>query len=155
MKLNNASTKALLAVDIGNTNTHLAIFQKSRVIKTFSYPATLKSGECIKKFCAGFAIKDAIIVSVVPAATKKIEKALVKIFGKRPYIVGKNITVPMRNCYRRPQTLGQDRLVNAFAASQLYGAPAIVISLGTCLTFNIISRKRTYEVGMIFPGLGM
>jgi type III pantothenate kinase len=80
-----------------------------------------------------------------------MEKMLKRITGKKPYIIGKNIKVPMPNLYRG--LLGQDRLVNAYAASRLYGAPAIVIDLGTAITIDAVSRDKKYLGGLILPGM--
>ena len=63
--------------------------------------------------------------------------------------------MPIRNLYRKPKQVGQDRLVNAYAASALYGAPLIVIDFGTAITFDIISKNKEYLGGMILPGLGI
>jgi type III pantothenate kinase len=51
--------------------------------------------------------------------------------------------------------VGQDRLVNAYAASKLYGAPLVVIDFGTAVTFDVVSKNREYLGGMILPGLGI
>ncbi|MCX5714191.1 MAG: type III pantothenate kinase [Candidatus Omnitrophica bacterium] len=108
--------------------------------------------QALKKTCSRVKVQDAVIVSVVPAVTKTIEKSLRKIIGKRPYIIGKNIKIPIRNLYRSPASLGQDRLVNAFAASQIYGSPAIIIDLGTAITLDVVSGDKKYLGGMILPG---
>jgi type III pantothenate kinase len=59
----------------------------------------------------------------------------------------------MLSRYRAPTKLGQDRLVNAYAASQIYDTPVIVASFGTAITFDIVSRKKEHLGGMILPGL--
>jgi type III pantothenate kinase len=73
----------------------------------------------------------------------------------RPYVLGENITAPIRNRYRKPRQVGQDRLVNAYAAACRWGVPAIVVDYGTAVTFDIVSQKNDYIGGMIFPGLQM
>ncbi|MFH1397424.1 MAG: type III pantothenate kinase, partial [Candidatus Omnitrophota bacterium] len=60
---------------------------------------------------------------------------------------------PIKNHYQFPEEVGQDRLVNAFAAIKLYGYPAIVVDFGTAITFDVISKKKEYLGGMILPGL--
>jgi len=49
--------------------------------------------------------------------------------------------------------VGEDRLVNAFAAREIYGAPAVVIDFGTAVTFDCVSRKGAYLGGLIMPGI--
>ena len=94
-----------------------------------------------------------VICSVVPDVLSAVVKIVKKKSGINPVVVGKNITVPIKNNYRIPSQVGQDRLVVAYAAKALYGAPAIVIDFGTAITFDVISRKGEYEGGMILPGI--
>jgi type III pantothenate kinase len=63
--------------------------------------------------------------------------------------------VPIKNLYRKPYQVGQDRLVNAYAGLKLYGAPLIVVDFGTAVTFDVVSRNNEYLGGMILPGLGI
>jgi type III pantothenate kinase len=100
-------------------------------------------------------IDDSIICSVVPRATVVLAKDLKKISGRRPYIIGKDIKVPLRNKYRFPKQVGQDRLVNAYAAVKLFGAPLIAVDFGTAITFDVVSKKEEYLGGMIIPGLNL
>jgi len=144
----------ILAVDIGNTNITLGIFKNNRLIKRSAIPtAGEKYSYQLKQALRGYDICYTIICSVVPQATRKLSCDL-KILLKRPlYIVGKDIKVPVRNLYRSPRQVGQDRLVNAYAGVVLYGAPLIVVDFGTAVTFDVISRKKEYFGGMIIPGL--
>jgi type III pantothenate kinase len=98
-------------------------------------------------------IVGAIICSVVPYITLRLKNDLQTILKIKPYIVGKDIVVPIRNLYHKPKEVGQDRLVNAFAAITLYKAPIIAIDFGTAITFDVISRYGEYLGGMILPGL--
>jgi type III pantothenate kinase len=61
--------------------------------------------------------------------------------------------VPIKNLYRKPKQVGQDRLVNAYAGVILYGAPLIVVDFGTAITFDAVSKNKEYLGGMILPGL--
>ena len=100
-------------------------------------------------------LDDAIVCSVVPKVTRIIDKNLRRFLGKRPYIIGKEIIVPIKNLYRKPKQVGQDRLVNAYAGVRLYGAPLIVVDFGTAITFDAVSQRKEYLGGMILPGLGI
>jgi len=143
----------LLAVDIGNTNITLALFKGSAIAKSFTIPAKAYARAKLKKILNGHRIRDAIVSSVVPAATKRLGSDLRAALGKDILILGKNIRVPIKNLYRNPRQVGQDRLIGAYAASILYGSPAIVVDFGTAITFDIISRNKEYMGGMILPGL--
>ncbi len=146
----------LLAIDIGNTNINLGIFAGPRIIKRYAI-ATKDS-----KFLSGLKgiirrhkVDGAIISSVVPHATSIVSGILTRLIGKRPYIIGKDILVPLKNLYRKPKQVGQDRLVNAYAGCVIYGAPLVAIDFGTAVTFDVVSGNKEYLGGMILPGLGI
>lgn len=143
----------LLAIDIGNTNITYGIFMGSCLKKRFNIATREYSFTKLRKAIGKSGIDDAIICSVVPLITNKIAKDLKKFLAKEPYIVGKDIKVPIKNLYRKPKEVGQDRLVNAYAAVTLYGAPLIAVDFGTAVTFDVVSRKYEYLGGMILPGL--
>ncbi|MDD5432026.1 MAG: type III pantothenate kinase [Candidatus Omnitrophica bacterium] len=143
----------LLTADIGNTNINFAIFQNSKIVNKFVIPTKRYDFGLLKKHLLDIEFNDAIICSVVPKAEKMLESGILKILGHNPFVVGKSIKVPIKNLYRKPKQVGQDRLVNAFAASSLYGAPLIAIDFGTAITFDVISKNKEYLGGMILPGL--
>ena len=68
-------------------------------------------------------------------------------------VVGKDAKVPIRNLYRKKGEVGQDRLVNAFAAKAIYGSPCVIIDFGTAITFDIVSKRGQYLGGLILPGI--
>lgn len=98
-------------------------------------------------------IDGAIVSSVVPFATAPLKAALFKTTGIRPLVVGKELQAPVINRYRIPSQVGQDRLVNAAAACELYGGPAIVVDFGTAITIDLVTAKREYLGGIILPGM--
>lgn len=144
----------LLAIDIGNTNITVGLFRKDKLIRRYSLATKQRNyGFFLKKIFAHQSIEAVIISSVVPQATKKIAKALKSLTTTQVIILGKDIIVPIKNRYLYPKQVGQDRLVNAYAALKLYGIPAIVVDFGTAITFDVISKKKEYLGGMILPGL--
>ncbi|MDP1853160.1 MAG: type III pantothenate kinase [Candidatus Omnitrophota bacterium] len=145
----------LLAIDIGNTNITCGIFADGRLKKRFNIATSEYSFATLKKAMMKASIDDAIICSVVPFATNKVAKDLKGFLGKNAYIIGEDIKVPIKNLYRKPKEVGQDRLVNAYAGVLLYGSPLIVIDFGTAITFDVISKNKEYLGGMILPGLGI
>jgi type III pantothenate kinase len=146
----------LLGVDIGNTNICFGLFKGNRLFKKSYIPTEAKwsTGDLIK-IIGNNKISDIIVCSVVPKSTLLLEKKLQKLFGKRPIIIGKDLKVPMKNLYRKPRQVGQDRLVNAYAGIKLYNAPLIVVDFGTAVTFDVVSKDREYLGGMILPGLNL
>jgi len=146
----------LLAIDIGNTNITLGLFNGARLVRRASIPTKEKKYSLrLKRILGKDKIDDALICSVVPKATGRLVKDLRRLFFKGPYIIGKDIVVPIKNLYRNPGQVGQDRLVNAYAGAMLYGTPLIVIDFGTAVTFDVISKDRGYLGGLILPGMNL
>lgn len=150
------TTNMLLAINIGNTNISLGLFQGRHLLKRYSVPTKTQGHYAyLRKIISRYKIKEAVICSVVPSACKVIKRDLTKLLYRKPYIIGKDIKVPIKNLYRNPEKLGQDRLVNAYVGAMLYGAPLVIVDFGTAITFDIVSRRKEYLGGMILPGLGI
>lgn len=145
----------ILAVDVGNTNIDFGIFREGRLKQSFKIPTHKIKSVSLQKFFQKLKPQEAIICSVVPKLNRELERKIKKIVGKKPFFVGKDIFVPLKNLYRNPKQVGQDRLVNAYAASRLYQLPAVVVDFGTAITFDVISKKKEYLGGMILPGLSI
>jgi len=152
----------LLAIDIGNSNIIFGVFKGQKLIEKRVMPteAVYSLRECsgqIYNLPHRNKITDIIVSSVVPDALKEIEKVLKRIFKKNILVLGRNIKPPIKNLYRRPEQVGQDRLVNGVAASTLYNKDKkniiVIIDFGTAVTFDIISKKNEYLGGLIFPGI--
>lgn len=144
----------LLAVDIGNTNISLGVFRGKHLLRRYALPTKSETYlSQLRKVFTKNKIDDAVICSVVPFATIKIAKDLRKLSGKRPQIIGRDINIPIKNLYRNPRQVGQDRLVNAFAGISFFGAPLIVVDFGTAVTLDVVSRNKEYLGGLILPGL--
>ena len=149
----------LLAIDIGNTNVKLAVMKGRRVLGDYVIENNaLQAGldKTLNRIKKDFPhLRRAILCSVVPNRLKTVERAIKKSLTIQPAVVGRDVQVPIRNNYRNPKQVGQDRLVCAYAALEIYGRPAVVIDLGTAITFDAISRSGAYEGGMIVPGIQM
>ncbi|MCM8793090.1 MAG: type III pantothenate kinase [Candidatus Omnitrophica bacterium] len=143
----------LLTIDIGNTNISYGIFKGEILIKKGKIPT--ESPDYLR-YLRNFPWEDIgeiIICSVVPQGLKRLRNGLKKFFPKKPFILGENISVPMKNLYKKPEEVGQDRLVNAYAGYYFYGGNLVVIDFGTAVTFDVVSGRGEYLGGMIFPGL--
>ena len=145
----------LLTVDIGNTKISFGIFTGNRLAKKFDIATDTYNGTRLKRLMPCVPIAGAIACSVVPGKSRAIKHDVAQITGKRVVCVGRDILVPIKNKYRFPKQVGQDRLVTAYAASKLYGCPALVVDAGTAITLDVISGKKAYLGGMIMPGLKM
>lgn len=148
----------LLTIDIGNTNITFGLFSGSQLIKKAQVQtfAIDKYGSFVRKLKNG-QVKAIAVCSVVPKAEKALVKALKHSFGTRIYVLGKDIEVPIKNLYKNPKQVGQDRLAAAYAAHALYGdkEPLVVIDFGTAVTFDVVSKKGAYLGGLVVPGMEM
>lgn len=151
----------LVAIDIGNTNIKIGFFKKEILSQVYRFcTATCSSLEKTKKALQGIGVKiresnnlNVIICSVVPHATHILKSYFTQNYHLEPLILGENVKVPIKNFYRHPNQLGQDRLVNAFSAFYKFRTQALVIDFGTAITFDLISRKGEYLGGIIVPGI--
>ena len=151
----------ILAIDIGNTTASLAVMKGIRVCQIYTTEIRVAKAQLrldLKKILGRIErkfpnIESAILCSVVPEISNICKKAVSQNLKIKVKSVGKDIKVPVKNNYRNPRQVGQDRLVCAYAAKCLYGQPAIVIDLGTAITFDVISAQGSYEGGAIVPGI--
>lgn len=152
----------LIAIDIGNTNITLGAFKNECLIAKCKIPAhtysIYESGlkSLYKKAGLCFSEEhDVIISSVVPVVLARLVMHLNKMAKCRITILGRDKKAPIKNLYKVKSEVGQDRLVNAYAAKMLYGTPAVIIDFGTAVTFDLISKKGDYLGGLIMPGIGI
>lgn len=150
-----------IAVDIGNTTIAFAVVDKNKILAVKRIDTNVKS-ESFKLQLIGVLrgfkrrygrIDRAIVCSVVPRVLGIIKNGVKTELGAKVSVVGEDIKVAMVNRYKNPRQVGQDRLVGAYAAMMLYGKPAIIIDLGTAITFDAVSIKGEYLGGAIVPGI--
>ena len=147
----------LITIDIGNSNTDLALFNREQFIKHDYLPSVAEYADKIchiaKSWQEEAPIESIIIASVVPALGDMLETLLQSHLQITPIMVEDFKTRLFPICVDRPETLGVDRIANCYAAIHLFGPPAIVVSLGTATTFEAISRDGEYLGGCIAPGM--
>jgi len=91
---------------------------------------------------------------VVPHLCAPLADACERICGKRPsFVCSHEVKTGMAVDYKNPREVGADRIVNAIAAREWFGAPSIVLDCGTATTFDIISPQGHYAGGLIIPGI--
>jgi type III pantothenate kinase len=153
---------ALLCVDIGNTHTHVALHHDGALHAQRDIPTPLLDdpGAGLPAYLA--ALRSVLpapssphafaFCSVVPAATPKL-RALASAAGLPAWQLTHEVRLGVPITYPRPAEIGQDRLANAAGAHALApGRPAVVIDLGTAVTFDLITPEGGYEGGIITPG---
>ncbi|HSB69635.1 MAG TPA: type III pantothenate kinase [Candidatus Methylomirabilis sp.] len=155
----------LLALDVGNTNTVIGVFDRTSLVVHWRL-STRRTGTSDEygifiKGLFDFAGLDfrgvtAVILStVVPTVQAPLEEMSRQFFGVDPMVVGPGIKTGMPILYESPRDVGADRIVNAVAAFEAYGGPCIVVDFGTATTFDGISAKGEYLGGAICPGIGI
>ena len=98
------------------------------------------------------ALHGSIISSVVPPLTDLLCNAVEKLTGIRSLVVGPGIKTGINIL---PQGVGADLVVGAVAAIELYGAPAIIIDMGTATTMTVVNREKHFIGGIIYPGVSL
>lgn len=154
----------LLAVDIGNSNISVGLFDKNKEMR-FLASVDTDSRKTADQICIDlmniFAlyhyqlsdVTGAIFSSVVPPINFMMEKALTRLFGKPPMMVGPGVKTGLNIRMEVHNQLGADIVANAVAALAKYPAPIVMIDMGTATTVSYISANRSYEGGLMFPGV--
>jgi len=94
-----------------------------------------------------------VIASVVPALTLAYEEVAERATALPPMVIGPGIKTGIAIRYDNPHEVGADRIVNAVAAFEAYGGPAIVVDFGTATTLDVIAEDGAYLGGAIAPGV--
>jgi len=141
-----------LIIDIGNTRTKLGVFGKGKLIRK----GVLEKGWGVKELKAFIAKRkiENVALASVAGLDGKVEQFL-KIYNY--YLkLSASTPLPIRNTYKSPETLGNDRLAAVIGAYFLYpGKGCLVIDAGTCITYDFIDSKGIYHGGNIAPGINM
>ena len=153
----------ILAVDIGNTNIVIGCIddQKTYFVEQAATDIAKTDLEYAVEFKTvlelyGIDMKEiqgAIISSVVPPLVNVIKRAVAKIVHVKQLVVGPGVKTGLNICMDNPGQVGSDLVVHAVAGIRDYGAPLIVVDLGTATTISVIDEKKNYIGGMIFPGV--
>jgi type III pantothenate kinase len=156
----------LLAVDIGNTNLTLGLFEDEHLVG--SWRARTRTTATDDELAAlvtgllgldghGLASLDAVaLASVVPPLTTTFRRMAQERAGTDPFVIeAATIAGALAIEIDRPAEAGADRLANALAARNELGGPAIVVDLGTSTNFDLVSAEGAYIGGAIAPGLGL
>jgi type III pantothenate kinase len=155
----------VLAIDMGNTNIVVGCIEKGKILFVERLCTDLSKTELeyaigIKTVLELYDIKDneidgAIISSVVPPLTTILQTAVNKIIGKVPMVVGPGIKTGLNILMDNPKAMGADLIVDSVAGINEYGAPLIIIDMGTATTVSVIDKDKNYIGGMIYPGIGV
>ena len=155
----------LLAIDVGNTNTVLGVFESKKLLAhwrltTLNEQTVDEWGILTRNLLALGKVDPAkitaiIIASVVPPLESTLEEVAERYFHLPVLFVRSNSAMSMKVHYEPPQDVGADRIANGMAAFEKYGGPCIVVDFGTAITFDLLSYNGEYLGGVIAPGLGI
>ena len=164
MNGNPSTHKRLLVADIGNTQMVFGLFEGGELLTHWrlSSERQLTPDELAWQMHGMFEqseqaadnISGILIASVVPHLDATLAVACQRVCGIKPAFVGSaDVKTGMAVDYKNPREVGADRIVNAVAAREYFGAPIIVLDCGTATTFDIVSPEGHYAGGLILPGI--
>jgi type III pantothenate kinase len=153
----------LILVDVGNTNTVFGVVERGEVTESFrlstdtertadEYGALLLPLFQLRGVDP-MAAEAVVISSVVPPLHLTLEQLAQRFFGQKPLFIEPGIRTGMPIRYDNPAEVGADRIVNAVAARERYGAPVVVVDFGTATTFDVVNEAGEYAGGIIAPGI--
>ncbi len=153
----------LLAVDVGNTQTHLGAFDGERLVEhwRFQTRAGATGDELAERIAGMFALSgvgladlDSVCVSsVVPPLGAQYEQLTERYTTATCLAIGPGVKTGMQIRIDNPLEVGADRLVNAVAAYERFGSACVVVDFGTGINFDAVSAEGDYLGGAIAPGL--
>ncbi len=153
----------ILAVDVGNTNITMGVYQDATLKATFHImtktPRTSDEyGVLITQLLKtrGVGISDlegSVVASVVPDVMHSFLGALARYTRTRPLIVGPGTKTGIRIITEDTRAIGADRMVDAVAAYEKYGGPVLVLDFGTATTYDLITARGEFAAGITAPGI--
>ena len=153
----------LLAIDVGNTNLVLGVFDGEKLVESWRMATDNKRtadeyGTIIDNMLRHSNIEpadidDIIISTVVPSLLFTLEHMCLKYYNLNPIVVETGIKTGLKIKYDDPRQVGSDRIVNSVAAHTKYGGDLIVIDFGTATTFCCVTSDGSFIGGAIAPGI--
>ena len=153
----------LLVADVGNTNTKIGVFDGASLVGSWRLTSRREQtadeyGLFIETLLGTRGLDrgmiDAVAISnVVPQVQQILEWMTREYFGVEPYFVQAGPQSPIPLVVDNPAEVGADRIVDAFAATVIYGAPLIVVDFGTATTFHCVNERGEFIGGAIAPGI--
>jgi len=155
--------KSLLAIDIGNSNTVVGVYQGDDLschwrVQTSGQRTADEYSVLIRSLMEDRGvdpkrISHALISSVVPPAVFALREFLINDLQATVLVVGPGTKTGMPILYENPREVGADRVVNAVAAYDRFAAGCIVVDFGTATTWDVVTPRGEYLGGVIAPGV--
>ena len=155
----------LLAIDVGNTNITLGVFDGDTLMARGRLATDVERmsdeyGLLIRQLLPirgvdPTQVDSVSMCSVVPPLTASLVDVCEDFFGVEPLVVGADTTTGIRILYDSPRDVGADRAVDAAAAQRICGGPAIVVDVGTATVLDAVTADGDYLGGAISPGISL
>jgi type III pantothenate kinase len=148
----------LLAIDVGNTQTALGLFDGDRLTDHWRLATEpRRTGDELGLTLAGLLDPDSVdgisLACVVPTLLRAYEEVAERWANASLHVLGPGTRTGMPVLYEDPREVGADRIANAVAARERYGAPCIVVDFGTSTNFDVVSAAGEYAGGVLAPGI--
>lgn len=151
----------ILTIDVGNTDTVLALYKNDKVVKSYRFPT--KPYKTEKDYISLFAdvhlesksqTEGIIVALVVPSLKSSISAACKEVFGLEALFIGdEEVSIDLDIKIDKPNTLGADRIANSIAAIKKYQKNIIIVDFGTATNFEVIGENNDFIGGVIAPGI--
>ena len=148
----------LLAIDVGNTSTVLGLYDGSELtehwrIATERHKSGDELGALYRSFFDLSHVDGIALSSTVPQLVRSYGEFAARYTSAELLEVGPGVKTGLPVRYDDPREVGPDRIANAVAAAERYGAPCIVVDFGTSTNFDVVSADREYVGGVLAPGI--
>jgi type III pantothenate kinase len=149
----------LLAIDIGNTNTVVGVFEGERLsrswrVRTDARATADELALLFRGLLDGIPVTGIAVCSTVPAVLREMRRMCERAFGDVPTVVvepGIRTGVPI--LIDNPKEVGADRVMNTLAAHHLYGGACVVVDFGTSTNYDAVSARGEFLGGALAPGI--
>lgn len=160
-----ASSPDLVVVDAGNSHTVFGFYRGATLVRSLRLASDRERtvdelGAVLLPLLDRFgldcsAVAGVMVASVVPPLTTTLAELSRRYFGRAALFVEPGVKTGMPIRYDNPAEVGADRIVNAVAARERWGAPVVVVDFGTATTFDVVNDKGEYVGGVITPGISI
>src|SRR5919204_3817653 len=147
----------LLAIDVGNTQTALGLFEDGRLERHWRLATEpQRTGDELRLFLGGLlelaSLEGMALASTVPTLLRSYEELAVDV-GTPLLVLGPGTRTGIRIRYDDPREVGPDRIANAVAVRERHGVPAVVVDFGTSTNFDVVNAAGEFAGGVVAPGI--
>ena len=148
----------LLAIDVGNTSTVFGLFDGVALtehwrVATERHKSGDELGALYRNFVELARVDGIALSSTVPQLVRSYQEFAARYASAELLELGPGVKTGIPIRYDDPREVGPDRIANAVAAAERYGAPAIVVDFGTSTNFDVVSADGEYVGGVLAPGI--